>query len=156
MVPAGKPTETVVTNLAEQLAPGDVVIDGGNSYYKDTIRRAEGLSARGIGLIDVGTSGGIWGRSVGYCMMVGGDVKKVERLRPIFDTLAPPDGWIHAGPSGAGHFVKTIHNGIEYGLMEAYGEGFEILRKSEFPLDQEPGAMKNPRRSRWAPARRRG
>jgi len=135
MVPAGKPTETVITDLAERLQPGDMIIDGGNSYYKDTMRRAEGLSKRGIGFLDVGTSGGIWGRSEGYCMMVGGDAKYVERTRPIFDTLAPPDGWIHCGPSGSGHFVKMIHNGIEYGLMEAYGEGFEILRKSEFPLD---------------------
>jgi 6-phosphogluconate dehydrogenase len=135
MVPAGKPTETVVTDLAERLQNGDMIIDGGNSYYKDTMRRAEGLSSRGIGFLDVGTSGGIWGRSEGYCMMVGGDAKFVARARPIFDTLAPPDGWIHCGPSGAGHFVKMIHNGIEYGLMEAYGEGFEILRRSAFPID---------------------
>jgi len=135
MVPAGKPTESVVTDLAERLQSNDLIIDGGNSYYKDTMRRAEGLASRGIGFLDVGTSGGIWGRSEGYCMMVGGEAKYVERVRPIFDTLAPADGWIHCGPSGAGHFVKMIHNGIEYGLMEAYGEGFEILRKSEFPLD---------------------
>ena len=135
MVPAGKPTESVISELAERLAPGDIVLDGGNSYYKDTMRRAEGLAAHGIGFVDVGTSGGIWGRSVGYCMMVGGEAEHVARVRPIFDTLAPTDGWIHAGPSGAGHFVKMIHNGIEYGLMEAYGEGFEILRKSQFPLD---------------------
>ena len=135
MVPAGKPTEGVVSDLAERLAPDDLILDGGNSYYKDTMRRAEGLGAHGIGFVDVGTSGGIWGRSVGYCMMVGGEAKHVARVRPILDTLAPPDGWIHAGPSGAGHFVKMVHNGIEYGLMEAYGEGFEILRKSQFPLD---------------------
>ncbi len=135
MVPAGKPTEQVITDLAERLQRDDIVIDGGNSYYKDTIRRAEGLQKRGIGFLDVGTSGGIWGRSEGYCMMVGGDGKHVARVRPIFDTLAPPDGWIHCGPSGSGHFVKMIHNGIEYGLMEAYGEGFEILRRSPFPID---------------------
>ena len=135
MVPAGKPTETVISDLAERLAADDVIIDGGNSYFRDTIRRAEGLSKRGIGFLDAGTSGGIWGRSEGYCMMVGGDATYVERIRPIFDTLAPPDGWIHTGRSGSGHFVKMIHNGIEYGLMEAYGEGFEILRKSEFSPD---------------------
>jgi 6-phosphogluconate dehydrogenase len=135
MVPAGKPTESVIVDLAERLTGEDLIIDGGNSYYKDTIRRAEGLQKRGIGFLDVGTSGGIWGRSEGYCMMVGGDGKYVDRMRPIFDTLAPTDGWIHCGPSGAGHFVKMVHNGIEYGLMEAYGEGFEILRRSQFPID---------------------
>jgi 6-phosphogluconate dehydrogenase len=135
MVPAGKPTETVIADLAERLTADDLILDGGNSYYKDTIRRAEGLAKRGIGFLDVGTSGGIWGRSEGYCMMVGGDAKHVARVRPIFDTLAPRDGWIHCGPSGSGHFVKMVHNGIEYGLMEAYGEGFEILRKSKFPID---------------------
>jgi 6-phosphogluconate dehydrogenase len=135
MVPAGKPTETVIADLAERLAADDLIIDGGNSYYKDSVRRAEGLSKRGVGFLDVGTSGGIWGRSEGYCMMVGGAAPHVARVRPIFDTLAPPDGWIHCGPSGAGHFVKMIHNGIEYGLMEAYGEGFEILRRSPFPID---------------------
>ncbi|MGB7156943.1 MAG: decarboxylating 6-phosphogluconate dehydrogenase [Tepidisphaeraceae bacterium] len=135
MVPAGNPTEGVITDLAKLLAPGDLIIDGGNSFYKDSMRRAEGLQKRGIGFVDVGTSGGIWGRSEGYCMMVGGSKQDVDRCRPIFDTLAPPDGWAHMGKSGSGHFVKMIHNGIEYGLMEAYGEGFEILRKSQFELD---------------------
>jgi 6-phosphogluconate dehydrogenase len=135
MVPAGKPTETVITDLAERLQPDDLIIDGGNNYYKDTMRRAEGLQSRGIGFLDVGTSGGIWGRNEGYCMMVGGDAKFVARLRPILDTLAPANGWIHCGPHASGHFVKMIHNGIEYGLMEAYGEGFEILRRSQFPID---------------------
>ena len=135
MVPAGNATEGVISGLAELLGAGDLIIDGGNSHYKDSVRRGEGLAKRKIGFLDVGTSGGIWGRSEGYCMMVGGDAKYVERTRPIFDTLAPPDGWIHCGPSGAGHFVKMIHNGIEYGLMEAYGEGFEILRRSQFPID---------------------
>jgi 6-phosphogluconate dehydrogenase len=135
MVPAGNPTESVITELSKLLAPGDLIIDGGNSYYKDSQRRAEGLSKRGIGFIDVGTSGGIWGRSEGYCMMVGGLPADVQRCRSIFDTLAPPDGWAHMGKHGSGHFVKMIHNGIEYGLMEAYGEGFEILRKSQFDLD---------------------
>jgi 6-phosphogluconate dehydrogenase len=135
MVPAGQATESVVTELSTLLSKGDLVIDGGNSYYKDSIRRAEALGRAGIGFLDVGTSGGIWGRAEGYCMMVGGPDEQVRRCKPIFDTLAPPDGWAHMGPSGSGHFVKMVHNGIEYGLMEAYGEGFEILRKSQFPLD---------------------
>jgi 6-phosphogluconate dehydrogenase len=138
MVPAGNPTESVITQLAELLAgggSGGLIIDGGNSFYKDSIRRAEGLAKHHIGFVDVGTSGGIWGRSEGYCMMVGGHPDEVAKIRPILDTLAPPDGWAHVGPSGCGHFVKMIHNGIEYGLMEAYGEGFEILRHSKFPVD---------------------
>jgi 6-phosphogluconate dehydrogenase len=135
MVPAGNPTESVVTLLADKLQRADLIIDGGNSYYKDTLRRAEALAKRELGFLDVGTSGGIWGRSEGYCMMVGGDQRYVARLRPILDTLAPTDGWEHMGVSGTGHFVKMIHNGIEYGLMEAYGEGFEILRRSKFDLN---------------------
>src|SRR5688572_15450992 len=135
MVPAGDPTESVITRLAEFLEPGDVAIDGGNSYYKDSIRRGEALTRRQIGFLDVGTSGGIWGRTEGYCMMVGGAKDHVERCRPLFDSLAPRDGWAHVGAIGAGHFVKMIHNGIEYGLMEAYGEGFEILRKSSYGFD---------------------
>src|SRR6266566_1750722 len=135
MIPAGAPTESVITQLHEKLSSGDVVIDGGNSFYKDSHRRAQALAARGIRFLDVGTSGGIWGRAEGYCMMIGGEKEAVDFVKPIFDTLAPPDGWAHVGPNGAGHFVKMIHNGIEYGLMEAYGEGFEILRKSNFPLD---------------------
>ncbi|HEV2293132.1 MAG TPA: decarboxylating 6-phosphogluconate dehydrogenase [Tepidisphaeraceae bacterium] len=135
MVPAGKATESVITDLSKRLAAGDLLIDGGNSYYKDSIRRAEGLAKHGIGFLDVGTSGGIWGRAEGYCMMVGGRSEDVQRAKPIFDTLAPADGWAHMGPNGSGHFVKMIHNGIEYGLMESYGEGFEILRKSKFGLD---------------------
>jgi 6-phosphogluconate dehydrogenase len=138
MVPAGEPTETTVASLGERLARGDVVIDGGNSNYKDSMRRAATLAARGILFLDVGTSGGIWGLAEGYSLMVGGDPVAAARLRPIFETLAPaPDrGWAHVGPSGAGHFVKMVHNGIEYGLMEAYAEGFSILRhKTEFELD---------------------
>jgi 6-phosphogluconate dehydrogenase len=135
MVPAGDATEQVVTDLAQRLAPGDVVIDGGNSYFKDTMRRAQGLNHRGIGFLDVGTSGGVWGREEGYCMMIGGDAGNVQTCTPIFETLAMQGGWAHVGPSGAGHFVKMVHNGIEYGLMEAYGEGFELLRKSRFPVD---------------------
>jgi len=135
MVPAGNATESVTSQLAELMTPGDLIIDGGNSHYKDSVRRAEGLAKRDIGMLDVGTSGGIWGRQEGYCMMVGGLKDHVDRVRPIFDTLAPPDGWAHVGPSGSGHFVKMIHNGIEYGLMEAYAEGFEVMYKSKFPID---------------------
>jgi 6-phosphogluconate dehydrogenase len=138
MVPAGEPTETTVTSLGERLARGDVVIDGGNSNYKDSMRRAAALAERGVHFLDVGTSGGIWGLAEGYSLMIGGDPGAAARLRPIFETLAPaPDrGWAHVGPSGAGHFVKMVHNGIEYGLMEAYAEGFSILRhKTEFELD---------------------
>jgi 6-phosphogluconate dehydrogenase len=138
MVPAGEPTETTIASLGEQLARGDTVIDGGNSNYKDSMRRAAVLRERGVHFIDVGTSGGIWGLTEGYSLMIGGDTAPVTRLRPIFETLAPaPDrGWAHVGPSGAGHFVKMVHNGIEYGLMEAYAEGFSILRhKTEFDLD---------------------
>jgi 6-phosphogluconate dehydrogenase len=138
MVPAGEATETTVSSLGERLASGDVVIDGGNSNYKDSMRRAAALAERGIFFIDAGTSGGIWGLSEGYSLMIGGDAAPVARLRPIFETLAPASdrGWAHVGPSGAGHFVKMVHNGIEYGLMEAYAEGFSILRhKTEFDLD---------------------
>ena len=135
MVPAGNATESVISELAELLSPGDLIIDGGNSHYKDSVRRGEGLAKRRIGFLDVGTSGGIWGRQEGYCMMVGGLRDHVEAVRPIFDTLAPPDGWAHVGPGGSGHFVKMVHNGIEYGLMEAYAEGFEVMYKSKFPLD---------------------
>jgi len=138
MVPAGDPTEGIVNALADILAPEDTVIDGGNSNYKDSVRRAAALMERGMHFVDVGTSGGVWGLTEGYSMMVGGDKAAVDRLQPIFETLAPaPDkGWGHVGPSGAGHFVKMIHNGIEYGLMQAYAEGFEILRTKEaFDLD---------------------
>jgi 6-phosphogluconate dehydrogenase len=135
MVPAGNATEQVITNLAEQLHEGDLIIDGGNSYYKDTMRRAQGLAARKIRFLDIGTSGGVWGRREGYCMMVGGDSQAVELIQPILDTLAPTKGWAHVGAHGAGHFVKMAHNGCEYGLMEAYGEAFEVLYKSKFDLD---------------------
>jgi len=137
MVPAGKATEGVITDLAEKMKPGDIVIDGGNSYYKDSIRRANGLSKRGIGFLDVGTSGGVWGRQEGYCMMVGGEESVVATCKPILDTLAPKDGWGRMGGPGAGHFVKMVHNGIEYGMMQAYAEGFEVLSKSEYKLDLE-------------------
>ena len=138
MVPAGEPTEKVITDLAASFEQGDSVIDGGNSNYKDTMRRAEALLGRGIHLVDVGTSGGVWGLTEGYSMMVGGEKDAVERLTPILETLAPgaDEGWGRVGPSGSGHFVKMVHNGIEYGLMQAYAEGFEILSKKEqFDLD---------------------
>ena len=130
MVPAGDPVEQTIGALLPHLDAGDIIIDGGNSYYRDTIRRAETCRESGHHLIDVGTSGGIWGLDEGYSMTIGGEREPVERIRPLLETLAPsPDrGWGHVGPSGAGHFVKMIHNGIEYGLMEAYAEGFAILK----------------------------
>ncbi|NLE77056.1 MAG: decarboxylating 6-phosphogluconate dehydrogenase [Chloroflexi bacterium] len=138
MVPAGNPTEQMVQALADLLSPGDTIVDGGNSNYRETMRRAAEVTARGLHFVDVGTSGGVWGLSEGYSLMVGGEAQAVERLRTALETLAPaPDrGWGHVGPSGAGHFVKMVHNGIEYGLMQAYAEGFEILRaKQELELD---------------------
>jgi 6-phosphogluconate dehydrogenase len=138
MLPAGEPTEAAVAGLREAFSSGDVIIDGGNSNYKESRKRATELREIGLSFLDVGTSGGIWGLAQGYSLMVGGESQAVQRLRPIFETLAPaPDqGWGHVGPSGSGHFVKMVHNGIEYGLMQAYAEGFEILRsKSEFGLD---------------------
>ena len=138
MVPSGQITETTIQNLSDLLSPGDTVIDGGNSNYKDSMRRAEELSLKGLHFIDVGTSGGVWGLKEGYSMMVGGEQKVVDRHRPIFETLAPAHdlGWGHVGPPGSGHFVKMVHNGIEYGLMQAYAEGFNIMKaKGEFNLD---------------------
>jgi len=138
MVPAGDPTESVVFTLAGHMESGDIIIDGGNSNYKESIRRANTLKESGIQFVDVGTSGGVWGLSEGYSMMVGGDDEAVESIRPALETLAPgaDQGWGHVGPSGSGHFVKMVHNGIEYGLMQAYAEGFEIMKaKSEFELD---------------------
>lgn len=135
MVPAGGPTEGTLAKLADAMQPGDVLIDGGNSNFNDSKRRAAELAARGLHLIDAGTSGGVWGLKVGYCLMVGGPDEAVQLCEPIFRTLAPPDGYLHVGPSGAGHFTKMVHNGIEYGLLQAYAEGFEILHASEFPID---------------------
>jgi 6-phosphogluconate dehydrogenase len=135
MVPAGGPTEQVLQDLAARVQPGDVLIDGGNSNFKDTQRRAADLAGRGVRLVDAGTSGGIWGLENGYCLMVGGDVDAVAVCEPAFLTLAPEDGYAHVGPSGAGHFTKMVHNGIEYGLLQAYAEGFEILHKSGMGLD---------------------
>jgi 6-phosphogluconate dehydrogenase len=148
MVPAGNPTEQAVQSLAQQMQRGDIIIDGGNSYYKDDVRRSGQLKAMGIHYVDVGTSGGVWGLERGYCMMIGGPAEAVQRLDPIFKTLAPgigdiprtpgrekmggtaEYGYIHCGPSGAGHFVKMVHNGIEYGMMQAYAEGFDIFRNA--------------------------
>jgi 6-phosphogluconate dehydrogenase len=138
MVPQGKPVDDTIARLSPHLNPGDILIDGGNSNYKDTMRRHEEIGARGFAFVDVGTSGGIWGLKEGYSMMIGGDQDPVEYLRPIFQTLAPaPDqGWGHVGPGGAGHFVKMIHNGIEYGMMQAYAEGFTIMEtKKDLGLD---------------------
>ena len=138
MVPSGDPVDQTIQALMPYLRPGDAVVDGGNSNYKDTLRRAGMLKEKGFHLVDVGTSGGIWGLKEGYSMMVGGDPEVVKRLKPILQTLAPASdrGWGHVGPSGAGHFVKMVHNGIEYGLMQAYAEGFALMeRKSDFNLD---------------------
>src|SRR4051812_1597035 len=138
MVPAGEITEATLADLAALLSPGDVLVDGGNSNYKDSQRRAQGLAERGIGFVDCGTSGGIWGLKEGYSLMIGGTAAAVEPLRPVFEALAPAKdrGWGHVGPAGAGHFTKMIHNGIEYGLMQAYAEGFSILRhKEDLQLD---------------------
>ena len=135
MVPAGEPTETTIRELAGALARGDVVIDGGNTHYKDDVRRAGELEPRGIHYVDAGTSGGIWGLQNGYCLMVGGEPDVIRGLTPVFETLAPPEGWLHVGSVGAGHYVKMIHNGIEYGLMQAYAEGFDLLSVSDYGLD---------------------
>ncbi len=135
MVPSGKPTGDTVEELLALLAPGDVVVDGGNSNFRESQARARAAAERGIGFVDAGTSGGVWGLENGYCLMVGGDRSAVERVEPVLRTLAPTDGYAHVGPPGAGHFSKMVHNGIEYGMLAAYGEGFEILEKSEFDYD---------------------
>jgi 6-phosphogluconate dehydrogenase len=135
MVPAGAPTESTVDGLAALLSPDDVIIDGGNTSFHDDVRRAAALSARRIHYIDAGTSGGIWGLAEGYCLMVGGDPDVCRRLEPVFLTLAPKDGYLRVGAQGAGHYVKMIHNGIEYGLMQAYAEGFELMHASDYHLD---------------------
>jgi len=138
MVPAGDPTENTVRALADLLASGDTIIDGGNSNYKESIRRSAMVAERGLHFVDAGTSGGIWGLTEGYSLMVGGPNEAVDRIRPIFETLAPAkdQGWGHVGPVGSGHFTKMVHNGIEYGMMQAYAEGFSILKhKKEFDLD---------------------
>ncbi|HLM34085.1 MAG TPA: decarboxylating 6-phosphogluconate dehydrogenase [Gaiellaceae bacterium] len=135
MIPAGDPTEGAFQELLGLLDEGDVIVDGGNSNFRDSQRR-HGLAAeKGIGFVDAGVSGGVWGLEVGYCLMVGGDDDAVREVEPACRTLAPTDGYAHVGPSGAGHFVKMVHNGIEYGLMQAYAEGFEVMERSEFDLD---------------------
>jgi len=156
MVPAGEPTEEAIAALAEALEPGDTIVDGGNTYFKDDVRRARNLAAKELDYIDVGTSGGVWGLERGYCLMIGGPAAPVDRLRPIFEALAPgrgsmgrtprrqaanstaEEGYLHCGPVGSGHFVKMVHNGIEYGLMQAYAEGFDIMRNAASSNLPEP------------------
>jgi 6-phosphogluconate dehydrogenase len=135
MVPAGDPVTETIEALLPHLSAGDILIDGGNSRYKDSVRRAQEVAEKGIRYLDAGTSGGIWGLKVGYCLMVGGDDEAFRTVEPVLKTLAPEDGYAHVGPSGAGHFAKMIHNGIEYAMMQAYAEGFEILKGSSFDFD---------------------
>lgn len=135
MVPAGDVTEKVLEHFAGLVDPGDVLVDGGNSYFRDSIRRSEELDGKGLHFVDAGTSGGIWGLKIGYCLMVGGEEEAFKLVEPAIKTLAPPDGYSHVGPAGAGHFVKMVHNGVEYGMLQAYAEGFEILRQSLYDLD---------------------
>ncbi len=135
MVPAGDATEAMIAELMELLSPGDTIIDGGNTNFHDDVRRHATVAGKGLKYVDAGTSGGVWGLQVGYCLMVGGDHEAIEPLEPIFRTLAPPDGYAHVGGPGAGHYVKMVHNGIEYGLMQAYAEGFEIMHASDYDLD---------------------
>jgi 6-phosphogluconate dehydrogenase len=135
MVPAGDPTEQTLLGFAELMDEGDILIDGGNSYFRDSVRRAALLREKGLRFLDAGTSGGIWGLEVGYCLMVGGDSDAYEHVEPALKTLAPPNGYAYLGDAGAGHFTKMVHNGIEYGLLQAYAEGFEILQKSGYDLD---------------------
>jgi 6-phosphogluconate dehydrogenase len=135
MVPSGAPTQSTVDQLSPLLAKGDVIIDGGNSNYHDSMRRADELRTRGIEYVDAGTSGGVWGLKEGFCLMVGASNDAFACIEPALKTLAPPDGYAHVGPNGAGHFTKMVHNGIEYGMMAAYGEGFELLAGSKFDLD---------------------
>jgi 6-phosphogluconate dehydrogenase len=137
MIPAGDPTEEAFQELLGLLESGDVIVDGGNSNFRDSQRRAGVAGEHGIGFVDAGVSGGIWGLEVGYCLMVGGDKDAVAVVSPALESLAPESGWAHVGASGAGHFVKMVHNGIEYGLMQAYAEGFELMHHSEFDLDLE-------------------
>ena len=135
MVPAGEATEAMIGALADLLEPGDTIVDGGNTNFHDDVRRHALVAEKGLRYVDAGTSGGVWGLQVGYCMMVGGDREAVEPLEPIFRSLAPVDGYAHVGGPGAGHYVKMVHNGIEYGLMQAYAEGFEIMHASDYELD---------------------
>jgi 6-phosphogluconate dehydrogenase len=137
MVPSGQPTDDIICQLAELLGPGDVVVDGGNSNWRDSQRHAEELGGKGIGFIDCGTSGGVWGLQEGYCLMVGGAPEHVAVLQPAFDSLAPEGGFAHVGPVGAGHFTKMVHNGIEYGIMQSYAEGYELLNAVDIELDAD-------------------
>ena len=135
MVPSGAPTEETIRQTAALLAPGDTIVDGGNTRFHDDLRRHAELKSKGLHYVDAGTSGGIWGLANGYCLMVGGDRAVVERLSPVLTTLAPPNGWAHVGGPGAGHYVKMVHNGIEYSMMQGYAEGFELMAKSGYDLD---------------------
>ncbi len=135
MVPSGAPTEETITAVAALLSRGDTIIDGGNTRFHDDVRRAAELAPKGLHYVDAGTSGGVWGLQNGYCLMIGGETDVVNRLAPIFTTLAPPDGWAHMGGVGAGHYVKMVHNGIEYSMMQGYAEGFELMAKSGYNLD---------------------
>jgi 6-phosphogluconate dehydrogenase len=135
MIPAGDPTRETIDELSELLDEGDAIIDGGNSKWTESRATGARLSERGLDFVDVGTSGGVWGLEVGYCMMVGGSDEAVRRISPILDVLAPPEGWAHMGSHGAGHYVKMVHNGVEYGIMQAYAEGFEIMHASDYDLD---------------------
>lgn len=135
MVPSGAPTEETIKAVAALLQPGDTIVDGGNTRFHDDVRRATELKTKGIHYVDAGTSGGIWGLTVGYCLMVGGEEAVVQHLAPVFKTLAPENGWAHVGAVGAGHYVKMVHNGIEYSMMQGYAEGFELMSKSEYKLN---------------------
>jgi len=135
MVPSGAPTEETVQAVAALLQPGDTIVDGGNTRFHDDVRRAADLKKKQLHYVDAGTSGGIWGLKVGYCLMIGGEAAPVKRLSPLFTTLAPENGWAHVGGHGAGHYVKMVHNGIEYSMMQGYAEGFELMSKSEYNLD---------------------
>jgi len=137
MVPSGDPTIKTIMDLSSQLYKGDILIDGGNSFYKNSVLMAQELAKNEINFLDVGTSGGVWGLEKGYCLMVGGQKAIFDQCEPLFKTLAPQDGYLHVGPNGAGHYVKMIHNGIEYGMLQAYGEGFEIMNASDYRLDFE-------------------
>ena len=145
MVPSGEITEQAVADVASRLEEGDAIVDGGNSNFHDTVRRAEELHAKGLKFVDAGVSGGVWGLKEGFCLMVGGDEEVVARLQPVFDALAPEGGFVHVGPNGAGHFTKMVHNGVEYGMMQAYAEGYELLAASPLGIDAA-GAVKAWRR----------
>jgi 6-phosphogluconate dehydrogenase len=135
MIPAGRPVDDLIDPLQLLLSPGDLIVDGGNSNYKDSRRRHAALTGAAIGFVDAGVSGGIWGLENGFCMMLGGEPAAIARLKPALDTLAPPEGWLHVGPPGAGHYAKMIHNGIEYGMMQSYAEGFELLKAGDYTYD---------------------